>query len=76
MACLRVIATGGTIAYKWDPSQGGAVPALSGQQLIQAVPQLGEIAQVKVHQFSNVASPMLGPEDFLRLSNGGSAILT
>lgn len=68
MACLRVIATGGTIAYKWDPSQGGAVPALSGQQLIQAVPQLGEIAQVKVHQFSNVASPMLGPEDFLRLS--------
>ena len=46
MTCLRVIATGGTIASKWDPSEGGAVPALSGQQLIQAVPQLGEIAQV------------------------------
>ena len=44
------------------------MPALSGQQLIQDVPQLGEIAQVKVHQFSNVASQLLGPEDFLRLS--------
>ena len=68
MTRLRIIATGGTIAYKWDPAKKGAVPALSGDELIEAIPQIRQMAQVEVQQFSNVASQCLGPRDFLELS--------
>ncbi len=65
MKRLKIIATGGTIAYRWDEAQGGAVAAVTGEDLVQAVPQLAEIARVEVLQLANVASNTLSPEDFL-----------
>ena len=35
---VKVISTGGTICMKVDPKTGGAVPALSGADLVAAVP--------------------------------------
>ena len=66
MKRLKVIATGGTIAYKYDERAGAAVPAATGTDLIEAVPQLAGLAQIDVLQLSNVASPVLTPADFLR----------
>lgn len=66
MKRLKLIATGGTIAYRFDEAVGASVPAISGDDLIQAVPQLADLAEIDVLQLSNVASPVLTPGDFLR----------
>lgn len=39
-----VVATGGTIAMKYDKEKHGLVPACSGKDLADAVPGLGDIA--------------------------------
>jgi L-asparaginase len=59
---IAIIATGGTIAMKIDPATNAPVPALSGEDLIAAVPKLKEIANVKVVEFSNVPSDYMGPD--------------
>jgi L-asparaginase len=59
---VAIIATGGTIAMKIDPATNAPVPALSGEDLIAAVPKLKEIANVKVIEFSNVPSDYMGPD--------------
>ena len=66
MKRLKLIATGGTIAYKFDEAVGASVPAVTGADLIEAVPQLADLAEIDVLQLSNVGSPVLTPEDFLR----------
>ena len=66
MKKLKLIATGGTIAYKFDEAVGASVPAVTGADLIEAVPQLADLAEIDVLQLSNVGSPVLTPEDFLR----------
>jgi L-asparaginase len=59
---VAIIATGGTIAMKIDPATNAPVPALSGEDLISAVPKLKEIANIKVIEFSNVPSDYMGPD--------------
>jgi L-asparaginase len=58
---VSVITTGGTISMRYDPVQGGAVPAVSGQELLQMVPGLGDVADVELIEFSNVPSCHLTP---------------
>lgn len=57
--CDRVIVftTGGTIAMRYDPVIGGTVPAVSGPELIAAVPPLANVCPVEVREFSNIPSP-------------------
>ena len=64
-----VFATGGTIAEKTVPSKGGAVPALSGQALLKAVPELSKIARIKTINFSNIDSSQMTPEIWAKLSS-------
>jgi len=59
---------GGTIAEKIDLKTGGAVPALSGPDLLDAVPALGKIANIKVVNFSNIDSSQMTPEMWAGLS--------
>jgi L-asparaginase len=63
-----IVSTGGTIAEKNDPETGAAVPALSGNELIKAVPGLLKIANLKVISFSNVDSSRIAPELWQSLS--------
>src|SRR6266702_919370 len=46
-----IITTGGTIASRLDPATGGVVPAVSGEELVRAVPGLAEVANVEVRPF-------------------------
>jgi L-asparaginase len=59
---VAIVATGGTIAMKVDPATGTPKPALSGEDLIAAVPELRELATVRVVEFSNVPSDYMGPD--------------
>ncbi len=63
-----VVTTGGTIAEKYDPSTGGVVPAVSGNDLLAAVPGLSGIASIEVVEFCNIDSSQMTPEIWRNLS--------
>ncbi|MGU3537455.1 asparaginase [Methylobacterium sp. A54F] len=65
---VAVVATGGTIAMKNDPATGAPVPALSGEDLVGAVPGLGALARIAVTEFSNLPSDEMGPALWPELS--------
>ena len=57
-----VITTGGTISMRYDPELGGATPALSGSELLEMVPGLGDVAEVELIEYSNKPSCHLTPD--------------
>lgn len=72
---VAIITTGGTIAEKNDPKTGGAVPAVSGQDLIAAVPGLSKVANIVVHKYSNIDSSQMTPELWAGLSRKVDQVL-
>ena len=55
-----VLTTGGTIAMRQDPERG-ILPAVSGPELIAAVPPLADVCPVEVREFANIPSPHMTP---------------
>jgi L-asparaginase len=72
---VAVLSTGGTIASKQDPAKGGYVPALSGEDLVAAVPAIKKIAQIQAEQISNIPSQDMTPEIWLRLAGRVNELL-
>ena len=70
-----IITTGGTIASRLDPATGGVVPAVSGEELVRAVPGLAEVANVEVRPFGNVLGPALTPEDLFTIARQANEAL-
>jgi len=70
-----VLATGGTIASMYDPASGALRPALSGDEIVQAVPGLGELARVRVEQVANVGSRDMTPAIWMALSRRANEVL-
>lgn len=68
MKKVIVITTGGTIAMKYDCKTDGLIPAVTGADLIEAVPALQNVADVEVIEFSNVPSGHITPKDMFRLA--------
>ncbi|HEU4383194.1 MAG TPA: asparaginase [Anaeromyxobacteraceae bacterium] len=64
---VRLIATGGTIAMKIDPVKKAPVPAISGEDLVAIVPEIGEVAKVEVENLSNVPSDYMDPPRWVEL---------
>ncbi|MDO5672456.1 MAG: asparaginase [Actinomycetaceae bacterium] len=62
---LAIASLGGTIAMKIGPD-GAAIPALSGDDLVQAIPQLRNLATVTVQAIANVGSPSLTFQHILK----------
>ncbi len=65
MKRVHIIATGGTIASKTDAATGAARPTLTAQDLVSAVPELKDVAEVTFEQFANLASQALSFEQLL-----------
>lgn len=65
---VAVITTGGTIAQKTDPKTGGAVPAVSGEDLIKAVPGLAKVARIRVTCVCNIDSSQMTPQKWVEVS--------
>jgi len=57
-----LLATGGTIAIRYDPDEGGPTDRLTGEDLLQAVPGLSDVATVFVEQIANVGSRNITPD--------------
>ncbi len=66
---VLIITTGGTIASKTD------APLIEGHELIQAVPQLKDYANVEVEEFVRVGSSRMTPEIWLSLTKRISTVL-
>lgn len=72
---IAIVATGGTIAMKHDPVTGAPVPALTGADLVAAVPRLSDLARIEVLEFANVPSAYLGPALWPDLSRAVAGLL-
>lgn len=70
-----LIATGGTIAQKIDPVKQAPVPALSGEDLLAAVPEVRRYARLEVQNFANIPSDYMGPEQWVGLQHMVQAAL-
>jgi L-asparaginase len=56
---VYVVGTGGTIASRYDAALGGHVSAASAQDLVSAVPELADIAEIRVVEHSNINSALM-----------------
>lgn len=65
---VQFIATGGTIAMKVDPVTKGVVPAITGDDLMQTVPDAGKYANIEVNNFSAMSANYIEPKWWTRLT--------
>jgi L-asparaginase len=72
---IVLLSTGGTIASKHDMAKGGYVPALTGAELIDAIPSVRKVAMIRVEQISNVSSSDVTPAIWLQLAQRANALL-
>lgn len=54
---LATFFTGGTISMRIDPATGGAIPMLSGEEIIAQVPGLDQIANYDLINFDRLPGP-------------------
>jgi L-asparaginase len=70
-----VLATGGTIASRFDPAIGALAPVVTGADLVRAVPDLDKVASVEVEQVANIGSYDMTPEVWRTLSKRANDLL-
>jgi L-asparaginase len=57
MPRVVLIATGGTISMRNDPERGGAVPRLTGSEILDTVPGVEKVARMEVREFGRYPGP-------------------
>lgn len=73
---VKILATGGTIAAKFDPVKGGFVSgSLTGEELVEAIPEIKEVARVQVEQICNIGSTDMDPATWIKLSKRANELL-
>lgn len=65
---IALIFTGGTISMRVDPVTGGAIPALSGEEILALVPGLAELADFDLTDFARWPGPHVTPPRMLELA--------
>ena len=76
MPRLLIFTTGGTIASKYNADAGGYTTAVGGDELVAAVPALGQVAEIEVCELANVSSTVLTPQVVFEWANRVAASLT
>jgi len=54
---VLLLATGGTISMRADAQAGGAIPQLTGREIVEAVPGIDRIAELEVREFGRFPGP-------------------
>ena len=75
LPCVKLLATGGTIAMKADKASGAYIPAIAGDALLAAVPDIARFASVEVKNVFNIPSAHLGPNKWLILHSAIAAAI-
>ena len=66
---IVILFTGGTISMKYDAALGGAVPALSGADIVSATRGLADVAPLEVEQWGRFPGPHMTIERMWALRN-------
>ena len=64
---ILLITTGGTIAMKFEPDLG-VVPESDLIPFLKSFPQLNDVANITVLEFSNIPSPYMVPEKMMEMA--------
>ncbi len=59
---IVLLFTGGTISMRHDLALGGAVPALSGRDILAATPGIEAVAEIEVEEWGAFPGPHMTPE--------------
>ncbi len=63
---ILIITTGGTIAMRYEQDTG-VIPSDDLVNFLQSFPQLSIVADITIHEFSNIPSPHMTPEAMFKL---------
>lgn len=66
---VALIFTGGTISMRIDETTGGAVPYLSGNELIKLVPSLKDLAEIEIYDFGKYPGPHMTLDLMMQLKD-------
>jgi L-asparaginase len=66
---IVLLFTGGTISMKFDAAAGGAVPTLTGEDIVSATRGLEDVAQLEVEQWGRLPGPHITIERMWALRN-------
>src|SRR6266498_4046905 len=72
---IAIFFTGGTISMRVDQRSGGAIPALSGEEIIAQVPGLEAIADFEIINFACLPGPHMTPRKMLELAHAVEAAI-
>ena len=76
LPCIRLIATGGTIAMRYDTELKASVPALDGKALLAIAPDIANYANIDLDNFGNKPSAHMDASDWIALHQSVSAALS
>jgi L-asparaginase len=71
----KMLATGGTIAMKIDPISNAPVPAISGEDLLEATPEIAKYARIEVNNLSNIPSDYMDAPRWIELQKAATKAL-
>ena len=66
---IVLLFTGGTISMKHDPSLGGAVPTLTGDEIVRLTPGLDAVADIEVDEWGRFPGPHMTVERMWSVRN-------
>ncbi len=66
---ITIIGTGGTIASKIDYKTGAVHPSFSTEDLLNAIPELAKIANIKTQVLFNILSENMSPNHWVKIAN-------
>src|SRR5688572_22249840 len=66
---IRIIFTGGTISMRQDPAIGGAIPTLSGRDILAATRGIEEVADFEIEEWGAYPGPHMSIERMWSLRN-------
>lgn len=72
---VTILGTGGTIASKIDYKTGAVHPAFSAEEIINVIPELKEVAEIKTKLLFNILSENMKPELWVKIARECAAEL-
>ena len=70
-----IVGTGGTIASRYDAALGGHVSAATAQDLVGTIPEIRDVADIRVVEHSNINSALMDTETAFALRDTLRAVL-
>jgi L-asparaginase len=66
---IVLLFTGGTISMKHDPAMGGAVPSLTGEEIVRLTPGIDAAAEIEVDEWGRFPGPHMTVERMWAVRN-------